>query len=186
MKYIYPMQAKNILSSFNSAMDQNVLMFYRGPLNNDILGGIGTYIRKILAHRPETSFKLFSIFIELAQNIYYHSDDFPDLHEGHTIKFGVLLIEENRDTYTITTGNYVTQADMELIKRHCDTINSLSVNELRLFKRERRKMERGAHGEANIGLIQVALTSEEPIMVDEQKIDEKYTFLTLSTDIRKN
>lgn len=180
------MQAKSILSSFNNVMEQNVLMFYRGPLNNEILGGIGSYIRKILEHKPETSFKLFSIFIELAQNIYYHSDDFPDLHEGHTIKFGVLLIEESKDAYTITTGNYVTASDMAMIKKHCETINSLSSNELRLFKRERRKMERGTHGEANIGLIQVALTSEEPIVVDEQQIDDKYTFLTLSTDIRKN
>jgi len=175
-----------IIENFKENFIDNMLIFYRGPFNNKILAGIGSYIKEILKHDPEISFKIFSIFIELAQNIYYHSAELPATESANASKFGILIMDECDDSYEISAGNFIKNESLELIEQQCEKINSLEIEGLRQFKKEQRRMDRkGIHGGANIGLIQVALTSANPIMLETNPYNDNLSFMAISTTINK-
>jgi len=175
----------DVMENYESMFSEELLMFYKGPFNNKILSGIGSYIREILVDNPELSYKVFSIFIELAQNIYFHSEDIPTLISKPSAKYGTLLIEEYGNEIIISAGNFIKNEDIEDMQKQVDKINSLDNDNLRKFKKDMRKLERGVHGEANIGLIQVALTSASPIVLETNTVKENYSFITISTTITK-
>ena len=174
-----------IIENFKENFIENMLIFYRGPFNNKILAGIGLYIKEILKHDPEISFKIFSIFIELAQNIYYHSAELPATSKAKNSKFGILIMDESENSYEISAGNFIKNESLELIEKQCEKINSLEIEGLRQFKKEQRKLDRSQHGGANIGLIQVALTSANPIMLETNAYNDELSFMAISTTINK-
>jgi len=54
---------------------QSAVLYYKGPFDKDILANISLQLRRRFAENPRMSAKLFSIFIELAQNIAYYSEE---------------------------------------------------------------------------------------------------------------
>jgi len=175
-----------IIEDYQSMFKEDMLMFYRGPFNKKILAGIGSYIKETLKDDPDISYKLFSIFIELAQNIYFHSDDLPEILQSQKSKYGTLMIQEWENRLEISAGNFIKSDSIYPITEQCHYINSLNRDQLREYKKERRKLEPGIHGEANIGLIQVALQSANPIALEIDKIDESFSFITITTILNKS
>ncbi len=179
------MAKMNFLNDYRNAFNEDLLMFYKGPFNNKILAGIGSYIREIMADQPELSYKVFSIFIELAQNISYHSEELPTFINDRAAKFGTLMIEDTKDGISISAGNFIKNQDIDYIHNQIEKVNSLDNDGLRKFKKEMRKLERGEHGEANIGLIQIAITAAAPVHLEAVPIIENYSFITITTTIKK-
>jgi len=172
------------LLDYHNIFEPDVVMAYKGPFNNSILNSMGNYIREILVDNPEISFKVFSIFVELAQNIYYYSTVLPEYNEMKK-GFGTFIIEQFKDHYTISAGNIVGDDDVTPIIEKCDIINSLEREDLRQYKKEERRRSRSSSGGANIGLIQVALTSSNQLNIEVTALQEGFSFLTISTKIDK-
>jgi len=171
------------LKNLHSLFDKHTLMFYRGIFNNKIMGGIGSYIKEIFKDNPETSHQIFSIFIELAQNICFHSEDAPYTEEKY--KFGLLMLDETETEYILSAGNFIKAEQIPEMKEACEIINSLTHEELRQYKKEKWKLKRGEKGTGNFGLIHVALKSEGRIQIETEQIDELYGFMNIATTIKK-
>jgi hypothetical protein len=174
----------NILDLYRTFGD-NTPLSYKGPIDDHILQVIGTYIEGLLKHSPKAGKKVFKIFIELAQNISYYSAERSKLANNKDIGTGMVLISEQLDYYTFMTGNLVKTDDIISIIEKSEVINSLDREELREYKREQRKLPPGKKGGAHIGLIQVALTSSNPLDIEVNPVDDEHSFFSIAVKIDK-
>ena len=174
----------NILD-YHSSIDQNTRISYKGPIDEKILQAIGSYIEGVLAESPKASRKVFKIFIELAQNISYYSAEKNIMKDNREIGAGMVVISEAENTYSFMTGNMVKNDDIVSIIEKSEMINSLDREELREYKRKQRNLPHSRKGGANIGLIQVALTSSHPLDIEVIPIDDDLSFFSIAVKIDK-
>lgn len=165
--------------------DRNVLISYKGPVTDVIMSEISRDIRNKFAESPRISRKLFSVFIELAQNILYYSAE-KVIFGGRRDSVGTIMVTTHDDFFYFECGNLVEQQYAGELLESCDKINSLSREELRKYKRETRNNPAGSRSKgAGIGLIQTALTSGNPLEVDFKKVNEQFSFFTLSVKVKQ-
>lgn len=174
----------NILD-YHRNLDQNVPISYKGPIDEKILQAIGSHIEGILSQHPKAGKKVFKIFIELAQNISYYSAEKSIYKDKKEIGSGMILIGETEESYSFVTGNLVRNEDILSIIDKSEIINSLDREELREYKREQRKLPKGPKGGAHIGLIMVALTSDNPLDIEVTPIDDDHSFFSIAVKIDK-
>jgi hypothetical protein len=172
------------LYDFHNILDGKVLLSYKGPWDEHILVSIGNYIRSIDKNNPKIGLKIFKIFMELAQNMSLYSAEFSKLDTEKRVGIGSMLIREEDGCYYFYSGNLVKNKDIIPIIDKCDVINSLDRDELREFKRKQRNMPRGEFGGANIGLIQIALTSNHPLDIKVTPITEEDSFFSVCVTIK--
>ncbi|MCK5536537.1 MAG: SiaB family protein kinase [Bacteroidales bacterium] len=164
--------------------DGNVIVAYQGIFDISILTILAQNIETNVNTNERLKKKLFKIFLELAQNVSLYSLERQKLGE-HDMGQGIFIIKESDDYFTIATGNMASNEVVGNIVSHISKINSLERDDLRKYKRERRALPQGVKGGANIGLIQVSLTSENHLeyLVGEQFNDRK--FIAIATKINK-
>lgn len=164
-------------------LEKNVLVAYRGPFNNLILHSIGNYLKDVIKDRPKISYKIFSIYVELAQNIYFYSSVLPHYQEKVKNGYGAILIEEKNNIYTIYASNVLNNKQAKKIVNKTKHINELEREDLRKLKKANRRLNRSEKGGANIGLIQVALMAASPLITEVTPLENDYAFLTITTKI---
>ena len=178
-------------STFNyvvvdSLMDSEVLLSYKGLIDNYFLTVFINHINIHTADRPEVGRKINSVMIELSQNILYYSEDRKSFAGSKTNGVGILQLREKDDCFILSAGNVVKNKDINILSDRCDEINALDRDNLRKMKREnRRYVEKNKVG-ANIGLIQAALISSNKLEYQINEIDQKYSFFMLTTKFLKN
>lgn len=161
----------------------DVLISYKGPVSDLILAEISRDIRDKFSESPKASKKLFAIFVELAQNILYYSSEKVQFGNKND-SIGTILITRSKKYLTFSCGNLVENKYIEDLVEGCKKINSLNRDELREYKRETRSAPQKERSKgAGIGLIQVALTSGNPLGVEARHVDDKYSFFSLSVKI---
>lgn len=172
------------LYEYHSMFDEHVLISYKGPFASGILALIGDYIKTIIKKNPKIGKKVFAIFMELAQNIAYYSAERSVL-ETKDNGIGTLVITEADEHYEFSTGNIVFNKDIIPVIDKCEVINSLDRESLRKYKREQRMLPSDQHDNAHIGLIQVALTSANPLDIEVTPIDNNRAFFAVKVKIDK-
>jgi hypothetical protein len=176
-------KGKNIFEYYK-LFDRNVQLFYKGSFDGNIRATIVNYINEIVTNQGVAR-KLSSIFIELAQNIAYHSAEMM-MFEGKPVGIGSVIIAEQEGQYIFATGNIVKNSDIEPVLERCEMINSLDRDGLRKFKREQRNQPQGPHDGAHIGLIQVALISSNPLDISVTPVDDNDSFFSILVKIDVN
>ncbi len=170
-----------------SVVRDNTLVFYKGAFDEKVISEVSQSIRRFLVDSSVVSKKLFSVFIELAQNIAFYSAERNIINNRtHGSGVGLLIIHEYSDYYTIKTGNLVGNKDSIRLAHKCATINSLNRDGLRQLKRRQRNQPSVNKDSGNIGLIQVALLGNSPLRMSLQNVDDNYSFFSLEVDIFKN
>jgi len=175
----------SLLEYYILTKQDRVLISYKGPITPVIMAEISTDIRSKISDDPKASRKIFSIFMELAQNILYYSAEKASFANRED-SIGMLLLKESDDAYRFSCCNLVDNDYVEELKENCDKINSLNRDELRKYKREQRNKPQGERSKgAGIGLIHVAITADSPLDIESTQVDEAYSFFSLSVDIPK-
>lgn len=167
--------------------NNRVLTYYKGPFDEIVLQRIGLFIRNQNLETPKANARLFSIFIELAQNISYYSleTNVFDL-TANDYGVGTIAIYDTDSHYILVAGNMIEKEFGTQIVERCQEINSLNRDELRKLKRELRKQpRREGHKGGNIGLVHIALKSEEPLEIKSLDVNEKQAFFVITTKIKK-
>ena len=172
------------LYEYDKLFSKEIQISYKGPFDKHILTILGNYIKTIIGKDKQLSIKLFKIFIELAQNISYYSSKRSKTIDDSGI--GILAIREVDDKFYLHSGNQVKAEDVFPILDKCEIINSLDRDGLREYKRQQRNLPRGEKGGAHIGLIQVALTSANPLDIKVTPIDDDYSFFAVTVVVDKD
>ncbi len=169
------------IAQYEKLWKDNVMLVYKGPFEENVLMALGAYIKKKFC--PAN--RLFSVFIELAQNIAFYSANFSS-HTNKEYGVGLVMVTEATQHHRLIAGNVVmTETIIPLIEK-CELINSLDREGLRQLKIKQLRQPRGSKGGAHIGLIQVALTSSNPLEFQVVPIDDTYSFFSLSVLVNKS
>ena len=116
--------------------------------------------------------KIISLMIETLENINHYSDHFSEFIKIHPSSEPVFTLARNKCVYKIQSVNPIRKTDIGPVKNKIDKINTLDVDEMRLYYRE--TITNGQFtekGGAGLGLIEMAKISCHPI---------EYKFTTLS------
>ncbi len=171
------------LLEYHNIFDNEVMLSYKGPFDKTILSVIGNYIESLVKENKQVSRKMFSVFIELAQNIALYSTEtsrFKEIQAG----IGSIAMGEAENNYLLVTGNMVKTIDINPVIDKCKLINTLDRQALRKYKIEQRELAANKE-RSNIGLIQVALTSAKPLDVEVISVNNEMSFFTVSVSIDK-
>ena len=182
------MKAQNQFELYNyhNFFEGNVILSYKGPWDEHIVFSMGNYIKVVVKDNVSVSKKIFKIFMELAQNVSLYSAEFNKFEEDRKVGIGSLVILEENNNYHFYSGNVVNNVDIIPIIDKCEVINSLDREQLRQFKRKQRQLPRSESGGANIGLIQIALTADNPIDLKLTPITEDKSFFSIGVTVKNS
>ncbi|EAY25599.1 SiaB family protein kinase [Microscilla marina] len=162
---------------------QNLILSYKGPLTDVLLAEFSRDIREKLKENRKAGKKVFSVFMELSQNVLFYSKEIN--HFGDQDKVGTLVILQTENEYRVITGNLITTESASILLDKWKTVISLDRDALRDYKRKLRDAPReGESKGAGIGLVQVALTSDD-LEVKIKRINDKFSFFALFANIAK-
>jgi len=157
---------------------------YRGYFTSQIVVKILALTNSNLEKSDDTTkikSRIYFIMGEGLQNITKHQDlagqkDF----EQSTI----VVIKKQSNKFFITTGNGIKNENISALETKLETINSLSVEELREYARfVRKNFDFTDKGGASLGLIEMAKRSGNKLLYKFNKINENYSFFYLNTEI---
>ncbi len=180
MGYIYTLNLFELHT--NSLIKTHI--HYKGPFNNIILKVIGNQIRDVLCSSELLEKKIYRIFIELAQNVALYSQERYNFNSMY-IGVGSVKLIEKENNYELISLNLCTTDDVLKIMTKVDRINHSDAESLREFKREQLQMPDSRFGGGNIGLIKVALTSQNQLKINTYNKDKHKTFLEIIATINK-
>ncbi len=174
------------LYEYHNLLQQNILVSYKGPIDERIMTVIGENIELVTDDGSDKAkSKIFKIFMELAQNVWLYSAESCKTASGRKLGMGTLVIGEFGDSYTFVTGNVVRNSDIEPVIEKCEIINSLDRDSLREYRREQRRLGGDKKNSGNIGLIQVALTAESPLDIELTPVSDDESFFSIAVKIKK-
>ena len=180
-----------LLEYYKKMCERNIVLDFQGAISQDLVVGMA----ELLKNKSSQDFgrsimvkKLFSIFIEMAQNIAIYSAERVHLDDRHgDVGAGIIVVTEENKNYTITSGNLVKKEAISKIIEHCQKINGMEKEELRKFYKAQIKSsrERGKKG-AGVGLIDIARKSGNAIRYGVIQVDDINSFLVLSVKIHRH
>ncbi len=176
----------NFFEYHSQISHDSILLSYKGPLTDVLLSEFSRDIReKLQDEESKVGKKVFAIFMELAQNVLFYSKE-KNQFGSNRDKVGTLVIVNEEHTYRVITGNLVFVKDVSFLQEKCDIINSLDRDALRDYKRELRNNPNNEESKgAGIGLVQAALTSDNPLEVEMRPIGDEFAFFVVSVSVNK-
>lgn len=169
-----------------SVMTSKTILSYKGPFYIELISVFGMNIRNIKDAYANARKKLFKIFIELSQNVSNYSEDFHMVNNVQRIGVGELFLREYEGSYHFTTINQVKKTDADILAERCELVNASDPIRLRELKREQRLNSPGEKFGARIGLIQAVMLSNNKLEYQVEKINENYSYFSLTVKIDKN
>lgn len=179
----------NLFKYYKVMRDKNIILSFKGTVSQEILVSIGSLIKDKLSReicQQRVTKKVFSIFIELAQNVLHYSAEKMSLgNDDKKAGMGIVVVSEDDDYYKITSGNLIKKSMIKQIVDRCNYINKLDSEELKIYFKEQRRLPRGDSVGGGIGLIDVARKSGYPLDFQINSIDEPHSFFVLSAKVEK-
>lgn len=169
--------------------DQFVLS-YSGYVSEDILRAVGDTLRERLAnHVSDTNQirNIFSIFVELMQNIIRYGDDGPQPISKQSEEkpaFGIVLVSQSEGRLSVMAGNFVTDEEARILRERIESLANCDAEELRQLYRTklREPVEETSKG-ASLGLIEIARRASLPLSCDVIKSDNGYELFMIKATV---
>jgi len=152
--------SQTLISGMTEALEQETI-------SSDLSMGISTNI--------------FTIFIELSQNIMNYSKT-KDEYSSNVKSHGLIVVGKDDKHYFIHSQNIITDVDRKRIEPKVEEIVSMSKDEIKKRYRELRRSGKNTHAKGGgIGFYEIAKRSDT-INYEFKKINsEKYYFHFIST-----
>jgi Family of unknown function (DUF6272) len=172
--------------SFKTVLNEEGIIFsFSGYMSEGILYSLGEALRQkmILEEADVTTVKkVFSVFVEQAQNIIRYSADKVLGHVGEDVELssGIVTIGNKGGRFFIACANKVRQGDVERLRQRLEMLQSMSKDDIKAYYKEQlREVPDGASRGATIGLIEIARRASEPIQFDFAPADDETSFFCL-------
>lgn len=178
----------NIYTFYKQMQVNSIILSFQGAVSQDLLSRLAANLKnKSLKENRAIGRKVFGIFIELSQNVHLHSSEKSySIKEDKPIGTGFLLVGEADDHYLISSSNMIKVEDTIPTLERCRYINTLNPENLKKYYKEQRRMpQRKDKPGANIGLIDMARRSSNPIDASVYAFDEQNSIITLSIKLDK-
>jgi len=166
----------------------DVLMAFKGNISSELISNVLEVVESRMDDFSEHSKirkKVYNVLVESLQNLYHHIETLPEeMHKEFDSKFGILVVSRVEDKYKISTGNFITQDKVDILKNKIDKINSMGKEELKdMYKfilNHQRLSEKGGGG---LGLVDIARKTGNQLDYTFEKFDNTYYFFNLDVYI---
>jgi coenzyme F420-reducing hydrogenase delta subunit len=127
-----------------------------------------------------TKKRIFSVLVEMLQNISQHGIDLEGL-EGKT---GILMVGAEKKANKIITGNIIRKSEETFLKNHLDRINQMNNEELEnLFVEKLTDDDFSNPLKNGMGLIDMRIKSGKPLTYYIKDVDDLHAFFSLQVTI---
>jgi hypothetical protein len=175
---------------FKQILDaRGVIFSFSGYLSEGILYSLGDALRHKMALEDTdltTIKKVFSVFIEQAQNIIrYSAEKLPgSVGKSMELSSGMVTIGTEHDKFFIVCANIILAEDIPKLKSRLEQLQKMDKDAIKAYYKEqlREPPEETSKG-ATIGLIEIARRASEPIEFDFDPIDDRQQFFCLKVSI---
>jgi hypothetical protein len=167
---------------------EGIIFSYSGAISYNLLTRISSAIREDFLNLKEDSkelFNIYTVFVEILQNIMNYSVDRISINEK-SIGKGICVIKYDifNQQYSVSSGNFILKENEEAIKEKIDKLNSLNKNELREYFKEARKSGKDAHTKgAGLGLIEIKRKTTGNLEYKISEIDNNLSYFELKANI---
>ncbi|CAA7615471.1 conserved hypothetical protein [Magnetospirillum sp. SS-4] len=176
--------------SFKQDLDQRGIIFsFSGYMSEEILYSLGNALRQKMTIEDAdvtTVKKVFSVFVEQAQNIIRYSADRLAGHVGKSVELssGMVTIGTEADRFFIVCANVVLAGDVPRLRERLERLRGMDRDAIKAYYKEqlREAPEEQSRG-ATIGLIEIARRASEPIEFDFEPIDDDLFFFCMKVSI---
>lgn len=179
------------LQEFSQCLEKNhVIFYYMGYFSQSIVTAMADAVKmRIEQHGAEKkiSRKIFSSFVELAQNIVHYSSDYclTSASPENAMRHGALLILFKDEHYHLYCTNPVQSEVAVRLQKNLEHLHSLSDDEIRLEYKEMLRKEAPPESKgAGLGLLTIARDASAPLeyefcTTDLDEISEFYLKATI-------
>ena len=182
--------------SFKHDLDQRGIVFsFSGYMSEGILYSLGDALRQKMALEDtnvSTVKKVFSVFVEQAQNIIRYSADkvsgdrVSGSESGKAIELssGMVTIGSENGRFFIVCANVVLADDEPRLRERLERLQKMDKDEIKAYYKEqlREAPDERSRG-ATIGLIEIARRASEPIEFDFDRINDESFFFCMKGSI---
>jgi hypothetical protein len=164
------------LSSFHRFQElahaENVVFYYTGYFTQTMVTAMGEALRQRISYVDASNVtrrRLFSVFVELAQNVvHYSAEALSDTTmTDHEIRRGALWIGEKNGRFYVVCANPVLRDSVERIRQKLEPLRVMSVDEIKNQYKEKLRTENEATSKgAGLGFLTVARDASAPIEFD--------------------
>jgi hypothetical protein len=170
--------------------DRGVMFCFSGYMTETILTGIAGAVRQKLEVEDadrRTMKGLFSIFIELVQNVIrYSTEKYEKQVEDSLIdlRYGVITVGRRGSSYYVACGNMISNHDVERLRVGLDRILELDKEGLKsLYKETLKGPTPETSKGAGVGFIEIARRAPNGFTYDIKPVDDEYSFFAVKADI---
>jgi hypothetical protein len=164
----------------------NIMLSFKGEVTSDLLTSILQIMEskmETLEEPPKIKKKVYNILVECLQNLYHHLDD-DDFKTKINEKSALFMIRKVEGEYSIMTGNFIANENVELMQGRLDRINAMDKAELKVYYKEvLNNGEMSAKGGGGLGMIDIARKSGKKLEYNFNKIDDEYSFFSLNIKV---
>jgi len=162
------------------------MLSFKGEVTSDLLTSVLQIMEskmETLEEPPKIRKKVYNILVECLQNLYHHIDD-EDLDSKIKEKSALFMIKKEKDEYTIMTGNFISNKNVDVMKGRLDRINEMDKDALKVYYKEvLNNGEMSAKGGGGLGMIDIARKSGKKLAYNFNTIDNEYSFFSLKVKI---
>lgn len=163
--------------------EENAIVVFNNYFNQEALINILSFLEKQMAKSGKIKKLLFTIMIELFQNIVKHAPNYKLSSEG---KPGLFYLSENEKEFILTAGNYIKNEKTDDLKSKLQHVNSLDFDGLEVFYSHRLfDFDIDSDESAGLGFIDLRLKSENKLNYQFNTVDNMYSFYSIRVKVKK-
>jgi len=156
---------------------RRIVFYYYGYFSQTIISAMADTIKLSMRQSdstPSTKRKLFSCFVEMAQNIIHYSSQSltPPVQDDAEIRQGSVCIGHVGDRYYLLCANRVAAADVDTLRERLEPLRTMTLDEIKRAYQDTLRAEQpeGSKG-AGLGFLTVARDASEPLEFEFAKCD---------------
>lgn len=166
-----------------------LMLLFKGAISQNTITRLGGLLHLTYeeAHEDHSKKRLFSILVEMTQNILHYSQErefFPQ--SKVVVGAGTVHVKEKPAIYEVECGNLVTAEQKHHLEERCALINSMDQAKLREYYLAERHKCAGPHSRgAGLGLIEIARKSKNPLIVQFTPAPDNLYYYSISTRLNR-
>ncbi len=178
----------NIYDLYKTMESNKVMLSFKGRVTSDLLMSVLQIMEtKLVAEdeSPKIRKKIYNVLVECLQNLYHHIDKDKEVKsEVIDEQSAIFMIAKDGTQYSIMTGNYMHNSDVDKLESKLKLINSMDKDELKqYYKTVLADGQRSDKGTAGLGMIDIARKSGQKLEYHFLPIDNDSTFFSLNVKI---
>lgn len=179
---------KKFVYKFHESMVENkITLVYEGEINQEITNVFSEMAEAGMeeTEHETTRKRVYHVMVECLQNICKHADEkeyTDDVGRGK----GILMVGNNNEHYSITTGNIIANKNIAGLAEMLDRINAMSPDEIKsTYKQMIREARLSDKGGAGLGFIDMVKKTGNPIEYLVHPIDDEASFIVIVSRVNR-